>query len=144
MENEFTNAIRFLKAVSLLASPNGATVKGLVKTLGISRRSVFRLLNTFERLGFPLTDDKPYLKGEKTYRLANTYVLKLPNIAIPDPRLTNEEIIYILTVLDEHRQFNPLSETPTLNSTKEKLAAMIQGKRKGKAHDRHSNTKQHR
>lgn len=59
MANQFSNMIKFLKAASLLASPNGATVGKLANSLGVSRRSVFGLLRAFEELGLPLTDDKP-------------------------------------------------------------------------------------
>ena len=135
MANPFSNTVKFLKAVSLLASPNGTNIRGLTDYLGISRRSVFRLLNALEELGFPITDSQPNPKAEKTYRLPASYVLKLPNIAIPDPRLTNEEIINILAVLDACKQFNLLRETPALNSAREKLAAMMPAKKKGQGHD---------
>jgi len=130
MANPFSNTVKFLRAVSLLASPKGASVRGLADCLGISRRSVFRLLNALEELGFPIADSQPNPKAEKTYRLPNSYVMQLPNIAIPDPRLTDREIITVMAVLDTCKQYSLLSETPILNSAREKLAAMIQAGRK--------------
>jgi predicted DNA-binding transcriptional regulator YafY len=129
MANQFSNTIKFLKAVNLLASPNGATVGKLENGLGISRRSVFRLLRTLDELGFPLTDDKPQCKGEKTYRITSSYVMKLPNIAIPDPRLSKEELIFILAVLKTCKKHNLLKETPILKSVKGKLSAMASSKK---------------
>ena len=130
MANQFSNTIKFLKAVNLLASPNGATVVKLADSLDISRRSVFRLLRTLDELGFPLTDDKPQCKGEKTYRFASSYVIKLPNIAIPDPRLSKEELIFILAVLKTCKKHSLLKETPVFKSVKGKLSAIVSnGKR---------------
>jgi predicted DNA-binding transcriptional regulator YafY len=131
MANQFSNAVKFLKAVNLLASPNGATLAKLGGSLGISRRSVFRLLRTLEELGFPIVEDEPQRRRVKTYRLADFYVLKLPNITIPDPRLTAEEIIFILAVLDTCRLRNLLSKTKPFNSIKGKLAAMMPDGKKG-------------
>jgi predicted DNA-binding transcriptional regulator YafY len=100
MANPFANSVKFLSAVRLLSAPQGATIKSLTESLNISRRSVFRLLHAFEELGFPLVDDKPQQKEEKTYRLLDSYVLKLPNISIPNPCFTGEEIELVLSVLD--------------------------------------------
>ena len=131
MANQFSNTVKFLRAVSLLASPDGTNIRELMYHLGISRRSIFRLLNALEELGFPIADSQPNSKAEKTYRLPRSYVLKLPNIAIPNPCLTSEEIMYILAILDKHKRFKSLSETPTYNSARKKLAAMIQAGKKG-------------
>jgi predicted DNA-binding transcriptional regulator YafY len=125
MANQFSIALKFIKAVNLLASPGGATIATLGGSLGISRRSVFRLLRTFEELGFPVAEDEPQQRRVKTYRLEESYVLKLPNIAIPDPRLSADEIIFILAVLKACKRHNLLSETPMLNSIKGKLTAML-------------------
>ena len=125
MANLFPNSIRIIKAVNLLASPNGTTVMKLVNSLGISRRSVFRLLNTLEELGFPIIDERPQAKDRKTYRLADSYVLKFPNISIPNPFLTSKEIIYIMALLDVCKQKNLLDDKLLLNSIIGKLEAMI-------------------
>ena len=128
MTNPFANTIKLLKAVNLLASPNGASVKWLMEGLGISRRSVFRLLQALEELGFPITDDQRQHNTPKTYRLMDTYVLKLPNIALPKPCLTTEEIIHILSVLETCKRFNLANEAPALKSATGKLKAMLPAK----------------
>ena len=125
MANPFSNTVKFLKAINLLASPNGTSVKGLMNCLNISRRSVFRLLNALEELGFPVTDNQGCPKSKKTYRLHEAYVLKLPNISIPDPFLTAEEIIYILAMLKTCKQYELLNNTSPFNSIINKLEAVM-------------------
>jgi len=124
MANPFANSVKFLYAVRLLSSPQGATINGLMDGLNISRRSVFRLLHTFEELGFPLVDDKSRPKEEKTYRLLESYVLKLPNISILNPGFTGEEIELILSVLDLCKRIVELGGVSKLDAIKEKILAI--------------------
>ena len=128
MAESFTNTIKFLTAINLLASPQGTTVKGLMESLNISRRSVFRMLQVIEELGFPLVDNKPQRKTEKTYRLLDSYILKLPNIAIPNPNLSIEEIDLVLSILDSYKQANEIGGIPKLNIIREKLMFMRKDK----------------
>ena len=125
MANPFSNTVKFLKAINLLASPNGASVKRLMESINISRRSVFRLLNALEELGFPLTESQQHPKSEKTYRLSESYILKLPNIAIPNPFLTADEIIYIQAVMKTCKQYKLLNNTSLFNSVINKLEAVM-------------------
>jgi predicted DNA-binding transcriptional regulator YafY len=122
MANPFANSVKFLSAVTLLSSPQGTTVKGLMKRLGISRRSVFRLLAALEELGFPLVDEQPRPGVEKTYRLMDSYILKLPNLAIPNPGLSPEELDAVLSVLDFCNRLIKLG--PMLKSIGEKITAI--------------------
>ena len=126
MANLFVISIRLLKAINLLASSSGTTIKELMEGLNISRRSVFRLIQTLEEMGFPLVDEQSQPKAEKTYRLVDSYVLKLPNITIANPNLTVEEMIYILAVLKVCKQSKLLAETHIHNSAMEKMVAMLQ------------------
>ena len=125
MTNPFAISVRFLKAINLLASPKGTTIKRIMETLCISRRSAFRLIQALEELGFPITDSQPNHKTEKLYSLAESYVLKLPNITIPNPSLTAEEIINVLAILDTNKKYNLLINFPIINSAREKLLAML-------------------
>lgn len=124
MSNPFATSIRFLSAVRLLSAPQGSTIKSLVENLNISRRSVFRLLRALEDLGFPLVDSQNQPKGEKTYRLLDSYVQKLPNMTIPNPNLTKDEIELILSILDLSKRINELGGTSRLNAIREKIAAL--------------------
>jgi predicted DNA-binding transcriptional regulator YafY len=133
MANPFVNAAKFLTAINLLASPAGTPVPSLMDNLGISRRSSFRLLDALEELGFPLTDGQ--LGNEKTYRLIDSYVYKLPNMSIPNPCFTGEEIELVLSILDLCKQLNKISETPRLNAIREKIKAFKAKDGKKNAYD---------
>ena len=124
MANPFANTIKFLTAVNILASPSGATIRELMEHLNISRRTVFRLLEALYELGFPLIDEQSKTGNEKTYRLIDSYVLKLPNIAIPNPGFTGEEIELVLTILDFCKQLSQIGGSPRLNIIREKIKAI--------------------
>jgi hypothetical protein len=81
-------------------------------------------LHSFEELGFPLVDDKPQQKEEKTYRLLDSYVLKLPNISIPNPCFTRDEIEFVLSVLDLCKRISEMGGASMLNAIKEKIKAV--------------------
>jgi len=120
----YANTIKFFKAINLLASPRGTTIKGLMENLGISRRSVFRLLITLEELGFPLIDEQFLHRSEKTYRLMESYTVKLPNMIIPNLCLTREELELVLIILESHAQNHQSASIPRLNAIREKIMAM--------------------
>ena len=124
MANPFTNVVKFLTAINLLASPSGTTIRGLMCHLGISRRTDFRLLDALEELGFPLIDEQPKSGNEKTYRLMDSYVLRLPNIAIPNPGFSDEEIELVLNLLELCSQLNQISDTFRLNAIRAKVNAI--------------------
>ena len=106
-----------------------------MKELDISRRSAFRLLQTLEELGFPLTDEQSRPKSEKTYLLTEGYILKLPNIVIPNPYLNKKEIIYILSLLKVCKQSKMLAETSTHKSAMAKLSAMLEAGKRDKYYE---------
>jgi len=87
------NLVKFLRAIELFSKPAGVTISELSDQLGIDRRSVYRLIEVVEELGFPLVDEKVDLEKEKRWKLEETYTKKLPNIRIPDVNLTLPEII---------------------------------------------------
>jgi predicted DNA-binding transcriptional regulator YafY len=124
MPNPFANSVKFLKAINLLASPRGATIKRIMGDLNISRRSTFRLLQALEELGLPLIDGQSRSRTEKTYRLLDSYVLKLPNMVIPNPAFTAAEIELILTLLDLYKHLIQIAEIPRLNAIREKIKAI--------------------
>jgi predicted DNA-binding transcriptional regulator YafY len=95
-----------------------------MENLNISRRTAFRLLVALGELGFPLTDEQSKAKNEKTYRLVDSYILRLPNIVIPNPGFTGEEIELVLAILDLCEQLNQVSETQRLNAIREKIKAI--------------------
>jgi predicted DNA-binding transcriptional regulator YafY len=93
--------------------------------LSISRRSAFRLLQALEELGFSLIDNQSRPNGEKIYRLSDSYVMKLPNISIPNPGFTKDEIDFVLSVLDLCIRIVELGGTSKLNTIREKIKAIM-------------------
>lgn len=85
-------AVQILRAVDLLARPQGASNAELQQELEIERRTVFRLKNALEELGFPLveldTDGRQLRFG-----LQQDYCRKLPNLSVPDFRLSPAEVL---------------------------------------------------
>ena len=95
------NLIKLLKALELLSKSEGTTIEEMSAQLGIDRRSVYRLINVVEELGFPLYDDKIPLEKEKRWKLEESYLKKLPNMKIPDVHLTLLEIISLYLLRSE-------------------------------------------
>ena len=71
-----------------------------------------------------LIDNQSCPRVEKTYRLLESYVLKLPNISILNPGLTGEEIEFVLSILDLCKRIIELCGTSRLNTISEKIKAI--------------------
>jgi predicted DNA-binding transcriptional regulator YafY len=123
--NPFKNTIKLLTAITLLSSPSGTTLRGLIHHLGISRRSAFRLLDALEKLGFPLVHEQSKPRNEKNYRLMDTYVLRLPNINVPNPDFTSEELEFILSVLKLYNTELEPEKIPIINSIRSKTTVKL-------------------
>ena len=124
MYDTFSNNVKLLKAVNLLASPRGATIKGLSQELGVSRRSVFRLIAFLEQMGFPLIDDQPVPRAVKTYRLLESYVIKLPNIVIPSLCFSEKEMHLLIALLDNDIACQQTMPAAMIKIIKKKLSCM--------------------
>jgi predicted DNA-binding transcriptional regulator YafY len=98
--------VRMLRAVDLLSRPSGVTKQELVERLGVDKRSVERLLGLLQELNFPVYDEPDALSGKKTWRMVDTYVMKLPNITLPDIRLTLPELISLYLIKGEAKLFH--------------------------------------
>jgi predicted DNA-binding transcriptional regulator YafY len=125
MANPFAVSVKFLAAINLLASPSGTTVKKLMSRLNISRRTAFRLLDALTGMGFPLVDEQPGPRVEKTYRLIESYVVKLPNTSIPNPGFTAQETELLLSILDFCIGIQKSETVVLLNGIRQKVLAMI-------------------
>ena len=119
------NISKILKAVDLLARPQGATNKELASHLGLSSRSVFRLLSTLSDLGFPLTDERESFGGETRHRLLESFIQKLPNLSIPQVTLTPRESLVLYFLLARDSIFADSEVERDLASLKSKLAALL-------------------
>ncbi len=95
------NLIKLLKALELLSKPEGTTIGEMGSQLEVDRRSVYRLINVIEDLGFPIYDEKPSFEREKRWKLEESYLKKLPNMKVPDINLTLPEIISLYLLRSE-------------------------------------------
>lgn len=95
------NLIKLLKVLDLLSTPQGATRKDIAEKLEMTDRSVSRFFKSIEDMGFPLYDDKEPFSKEKRWYLEPAYVMKLPNITIPDISLSFSEIISLFMLKGE-------------------------------------------
>jgi len=99
------NLIKLLRALELLSKPAGTTIEEMAENLEFDRRSVYRMINVIEELGFPIYDDKVPFEKEKRWKLEESYLKKLPNIKIPDVNLTLPEIISLYFLKGESSLF---------------------------------------
>jgi len=99
------NLVKLLRAIELLSKPDGATMEEMGEHLQVDRRSVYRMINLIEELGFPVYDEKPPLEKEKRWRLEECYLRKLPNMKVPDVNLTVSEIVSLYFLKGEASLF---------------------------------------
>ena len=82
-----------MKALELLSKPGGTTIGEMEAQFEVDRRSVYRMIDLIEDLGFSLYDEKIPLEKEKRWKLEESYPKKLPNMKVPDVNLSLAEII---------------------------------------------------
>jgi predicted DNA-binding transcriptional regulator YafY len=114
--------VRMLRAVDLLSTPSGATKQELVERLGVDKRTVERLLGLLQELNFPIYDEQDSLSGKKYWKLVDTYVMKLPNITLPDIRLTLAELIALYLVKGDAQLFHGTEIEKLANSAFGKMS----------------------
>jgi predicted DNA-binding transcriptional regulator YafY len=114
--------VRMLRAVDLLSTPTGATKQQLADHLGVDKRTVERLLGLLQELNFPIYDEPDSLSGMKYWKLVDTYVMKLPNITLPDIRLTLPELIALYLVKGEAQLFHGTEIEKLANSAFGKMS----------------------
>jgi predicted DNA-binding transcriptional regulator YafY len=119
------NITQILKAVDLLSQPEGTSINHLSRVLEIDRRSVYRLLDTIQDLGFPVYDDAGEHGREKTWKLDSDYILKLPNITLPDIRLNLSEIIALYLLRTESGLYSGTDIERRIDSAFSKLSQFV-------------------
>jgi predicted DNA-binding transcriptional regulator YafY len=120
--------IRVLAAVDILSSKSGATKQELVERLDVSIRTIDRIFADLRALQIPLDDEWDSLAGEKRWRLSEDYAIKLPNITIPDLRLTSAELIYIHLIRSQERLLRGTGIETTAGSVLNKFSFFVPGK----------------
>jgi predicted DNA-binding transcriptional regulator YafY len=114
--------VRMLRAVDLLSTPAGATKQDLADHLGVDKRTVERLLGLLQELNFPVYDKQNGLSRKKRWRMVDTYVMKLPNITLPNIRLTLPELISLYLMKGEAQLFHGTEIEKMADSAFGKLA----------------------
>lgn len=122
------NLVQFLRAVDLLSRPEGTSINHLAKALEIDRRSVYRLLDIIQELGFPLFDDDSGSGREKAWKFDRDYIIRLPNIALPEIRLDFTEILALYFLKAESRIFEGTEINEKIDSAYSKLAQFVPSK----------------
>ncbi len=95
------NLIQLLKAVDYLSRPEGATRQELSEFLNIGLKTVSRIIDTMYELGLPVFDEKDPLEKAKRWKFEEKYILKLPNIYVPDLSLSYSELIALYLLKSE-------------------------------------------
>ncbi|SDB43312.1 Predicted DNA-binding transcriptional regulator YafY, contains an HTH and WYL domains [Desulfonatronum thiosulfatophilum] len=101
MSDRMHQIVKLLRAVDLVARAQGATIKDLEEGLGVKRSSVYREIRILEQLGFPLYTDRPQGSRQQRWLLEPGYVQRLPNISLPDVRMTVSEMLALYMALSE-------------------------------------------
>ena len=120
-----SQAVLMIRAVDLLSRPQGATNEELQQELEVSRSTVFRLKNALEELGFPLAEDDSLFDGRKRWCLQKDYVLKLPNIKMPNLNLTLQEILSLYYLKGNARLYRDTEIERNINSAFAKLGVFL-------------------
>jgi predicted DNA-binding transcriptional regulator YafY len=111
--------------VDLLANPSGSTIRKLEEELGVSRRSVYRMLDALQELNFPVYDEAIPLSQEKRWRLDKGYVHKLPNIDLPKITLTIYETLVLHYLLSKTSILRNTKYEDFIKSLSRKLGLLI-------------------
>ncbi|MEW6291513.1 MAG: WYL domain-containing transcriptional regulator [Thermodesulfobacteriota bacterium] len=95
------NLIKLMKLLDLLSRPAGASYDEMAEELNITKRSVYRLLEVLDALGFPVIDEK--IKGDprKRKKLLEDFRKKLPNMTVPEITFTNSELFALALLKNE-------------------------------------------
>jgi predicted DNA-binding transcriptional regulator YafY len=115
------NLVKLFKSIDILAKKEGATISELQAELGISRRSVYRLLDTLKDLNFPLRDDRAASGLGDVWKLNQEYLTNLPDMRLQDLKLTKEEIILLFFLFTRANVFKNTELEKYLQTLKEKL-----------------------
>ncbi|MDD7202477.1 MAG: WYL domain-containing protein [Sphaerochaetaceae bacterium] len=109
--------VQLITAVKLIGRKEGATIRQLEQELGVSERTVFRLLDKVEESGFPLYDDQD--GHEKVWHM-NWGDGRGWNMPVPDTSLNQEEQA-VLGILLSH-----IATVPSLSGWSRSLLRKLQ------------------
>jgi predicted DNA-binding transcriptional regulator YafY len=117
--------VKVLKAVEILSKPGGATMDELRLGLDVDRRTSYRIKDTLEELNFPLYEDMSALDGRKRYRFMDSYLKKLPNLSVPELKLSLSELIALYFIRGNRRLFKGTDIEHNIDAAFRKLDAFM-------------------
>ncbi len=117
--------LNLLNAIELLSRPQGATIEEIGENLGLHRRSVYRLLEAIQELGFPVYDAKGEAGAAKQWKMLDDYVVRLPNITLPKVDLTPSEAMAIQFMAADNRLPRAPSLRRNLDHALAKLSLLL-------------------
>ena len=122
------NTINLFKALDLICRPQGVTINHLAGTLGITTRSVRRLLDVIQELNFPVYDENDLPGREKSWKLDADYVLRMPNINLPDIRFSINEVIALYFLRAESSLYSGTEIEKHIDSAFDRLSRFVPDK----------------
>lgn len=117
--------VKLLKAVDLIGRREGATIDQLAEHLEVNKRTAYRMIETMEEMNFPLSEDTSSLDRKKHYQFEASYLKKLPNLSVPELRLSLSEIIALSFIRGSSGPFKGTDVEKNIESAFEKLGAFI-------------------
>jgi predicted DNA-binding transcriptional regulator YafY len=117
--------INLIKAVDLMARPDGISINELSLELGINRRAVYRLIETLESMQFPIYNDNSESGRDKPWRLQSEYVKKMPNISVPELKLTFTEMLALYLLKGETSIYKGTRLEAEAQSAFDKISAFL-------------------
>lgn len=119
------NTVNLLKALDMLCRPGGVTINQLSEALEINRRSVHRLLNIIQDLNFPIYDERDRLGREKSWKMDADYIIKTPNINLPDIRFNIREVMALYFLRSESGIYAGTEIEADINAAFERLSLCV-------------------
>jgi len=117
--------VKLLKAVDIIGRQGGATIDELAAHLEESRRTAYRVIETLQEMGFPIFDDTSHLDGRKRLQLDASYLKKLPNLTVPELRLTLAELVALSFIRGGGGLFKGTDVEKNIGSAFKKLDAFV-------------------
>ena len=125
------NLVQLIKILDLLSRPRGCTRKEMSDVLGITDRSVSRCIRTVEDLGIPVYDDRPPGEKEKRWFIESSYLVKMPNLSLPNLCLSFAEIISLCMLAGESVVFTETEIDRHIETAIAKLKNFVPEKTRG-------------
>lgn len=100
------NLLKLMKLLDLLSKPAGATYDEMVEELGVTIRTVYRLVDALGELGFPIIDETIRGDRRKRKKLLEDFRKKLPNMTVPEITFTQSELFALALLKSEDSILN--------------------------------------